>query len=244
MSKKSKAEYLKEIFERYKQSVKEEKKIILDEFCKVCGYHRKYAIKILNGGPIQEINKQRKRAGRKKRYHTDGVINFLKVLWKKTNLICSDRLKAAIPIWLPIYKTTILSLSKKDEALLREISAATIDRILSRFRGKYTKRGLCTTRPGSIIRDLIPIKTNQWDENRPGFIEVDLVAHCGTSVAGEYINTLDMVDIATGWTSQRAVWGKGEANTFKALREIELTLPFKIEDLIVITGKNFLITNY
>lgn len=240
MSKKSKTEYLQEIIERYKKAEKEEKKIILDEFCKVCGYHRKYAIKLLNGNPLQEINKQSKRAGRKKKYHTEGVIKFLKTLWKKTNLICSDRLKAAIPIWLPIYKKTKSTISSKDEALLREISAATIDRILSKFRGKYTKRGLCTTRPGSIIRDLIPIKTNQWNENRPGFIEVDLVAHCGTSVAGEYINTLDIVDIATGWTSQRAVWGKGELNTFKALREIEITLPFRIRGFDSDNGKEFL----
>ncbi len=159
---------------------------------------------------------------------------------EKTNLICSDRLKAAIPFWLPIYKKSISSLSKKDEELLRKISPATIDRILAKFRGKYTKRGLCTTRPGSIIRDLIPIKTNQWDESRPGFIEVDLVAHCGTSVAGEYINTLDIVDIATGWTSQRAVWGKGEINTFKAIREIELTLPFKIRGFDSDNGKEFM----
>lgn len=240
MSKKSKVEYLYEIIERYKKAGKEEKKKILDEFCTVCCFHRKYAIKLLNQSPLQEDKKQRKRAGRKKKYHTDGVINFLKTLWKKTNLICSDRLKAAIPIWLPIYKKTISALSKQDEELLREISPATIDRILAKFRGKYTKRGLCTTRPGSIIRDLIPIKTNQWDENRPGFIEVDLVAHCGTSVAGEYINTLDIVDIATGWTSQRAVWGKGEVNTFKAIREIELTLPFRIRGFDSDNGKEFM----
>ena len=240
MSKKSKVEYLHEIIERYTKAGKEEKKKILDEFCTVCIYHRKYAIKLLNQFPFPEINKQRKRAGRKKKYHTEGVINYLKTLWKKTNLICSDRLKAAIPIWLPIYKKSILSLSKKDEELLREISPATIDRILAKYRGKYTKRGLCTTRPGSIIRDLIPIKTNQWKENRPGFIEVDLVAHCGTSVAGEYINTLDIVDIATGWTSQRAVWGKGDANTLKAIREIELTLPFKIRGFDSDNGKEFM----
>jgi hypothetical protein len=131
-------------------------------------------------------------------------------------------------------------LSKKNEKLLREISSATIDRILKKFRGKYKKRGLCTTRPGSIIRELIPIKTDQWDEKRPGNIEVDLVAHCGTSVSGDYINTLNVVDIATGWTSQRAVWGKGEFNTFKAMREIELTLPFKIKSFDSDNGKEFL----
>jgi len=240
MSKKSKREYLHEISERYTKAGKEEKIKILDEFCSVCNYHRKYAIKLLNQSPLPEIVKQVKRAGRKKKYHTAGVISFLKTIWKKSNLICSDRLKAAISIWLTGYKKNILALSKKDEALLRTISASTIDRILSKFRGKYTKLGLCTTRPGSIIRDLIPIKTNQWDENRPGFIEMDLVAHCGTSVAGEYINTLDVVDIATGWTSQRAVWGKGEANTFKAIREIEVTLPFKIRGIDSDNGKEFM----
>lgn len=240
MSKKSKREYLHEISGRYSEAGKEEKIKILDEFCSVCSYHRKYAIKLLNQSPLPEISKQVKRPGRKKKYHTAGVISFLKTIWKKSNLICSDRLKAAIPIWLTGYKKNVLALSKKDEDLLRAISASTIDRILSKFRGKYTKRGLCTTRPGSIIRELIPIKTNQWDENRPGFIEMDLVAHCGTSVAGEYINTLDVVDIATGWTSQRAVWGKGEVNTFKAIREIELTLPFKIRGIDSDNGKEFM----
>lgn len=91
-----------------------------------------------------------------------------------------------------------------------------------------------------MIRQLIPIKTDQWDEKRPGFIEIDLVAHCGTSVSGEYINTLNTVDIATGWTSQRAVWGKGEFNTFKALREIELTLPFEIRGVDSDNGKEFM----
>jgi hypothetical protein len=240
MSKKSRREYLNEISIRYNKAGKEEKIKILDEFCAVCSYHRKYAIKLLNQSPLPEINKHLRRPGRKKKYHTAGVISFLKTLWKKSNLICSDRLKASIPIWLPVYKRRVSEISKKDEELLRSISASTIDRILSKFRGKYTKRGLCTTRPGSIIRDLIPIKTNQWDESRPGFIEVDLVAHCGTSVAGEYINTLNIVDIATGWTSQRAVWGKGEANTFKAIREIELTLPFKIRGFDSDNGKEFM----
>lgn len=240
MSKKSRREYLHKISVRYIKAGKEEKAKILDEFCSVCSYHRKYAIKLLNQSPLPEISNQTKRPGRKKKYHTVGVINFLKTLWKKTNLICSDRLKAAIPIWLPGYKKRISAISQEDEELLRAISASTIDRILSKFRGKYTKRGLCTTRPGSIIRELIPIKTNQWNENRPGFIEVDLVAHCGTSVAGQYINTLDVVDIATGWTSQRAVWGKGEINTFKAIREVELTLPFKIRGFDSDNGKEFM----
>ena len=240
MSRKSKNEYLHEIRERYHRGLKEEKQKILDEFCNVCDYNRKYAIRILNQKQSSENKTEKKRAGPKKKYHTTGVKTFIKTIWIKTNLICSERIKACIPFWLPCYKKEICELSKKDEALIRSISPSTIDRLLKKFRSKYNKRGLCTTRPGSIIRDLIPIKTNQWDEKRPGFVEIDLVAHCGTSVAGEYINTLNSVDIATGWTSQRAVWGKGEFNTFKALREIELTLPFQIRGVDSDNGKEFM----
>lgn len=124
--------------------------------------------------------------------------------------------------------------------MLRKISPATIDRLLSKFRSRYEKRGLSTTRPGSMLRKLIPIKTDQWNESRPGFVKVDTVAHCGTTVASEYTNTVNMVDIATGWTIQRAVWGKGEANTFKAIREIELTLPFKLIGFDCDNGKEFM----
>lgn len=240
MSRKSKKEYLYEIQERYLKADKSKRQKILDEFCNVCGYNRKYAIRILNQRITSENKSVKKRAGPKKIYHTEGIKKFLKTLWIKTNLICSERLKACIPFWLPWYKLKISELSKKDEDLLRIISASTIGRILKQNRSRYKKLGLCTTRPGSLIRQLIPIKTNQWDEKRPGFIEIDLVAHCGTSVSGEYINTLDAVDIATGWTSQRAVWGKGEYNTFKALREIELTLPFQIRGVDSDNGKEFM----
>lgn len=139
--------------------------------------------------------------------------------------ICSKRLKAIIPIWLGWHEG---KLSKKEKQLLLKISPSTIDRLLHKYRHRYGKRGLCTTKPGSLLRQLIPIKTEQWDETRPGFIEADTVAHCGTSVAGDYALTLNTVDIATGWTLQRAVWGKGEHGVFKALREIELEFPFNI----------------
>lgn len=239
MSYKSRLEYLKEIFIRYKNSSKEEKKKILDEYCKVCKYNRKYAIRKLNSVPNEVPIKERKRAGPKKKYHSKGIKDFIKTLQVKTNLICSKRLKSAIPLWLPVYKESVY-VSKKDEALLRKISPATIDRLLSEFKGKFTKRGLCTTRPGTMLQNIIPIKTNQWNEKRPGFIELDLVAHCGTSVAGEYINTLNTVDIATGWNCMRAVWGKGETNTFKAIHELELTLPFKLRGFDSDNGKEFL----
>lgn len=239
MSRKSKCEYLSEIKKRYLQSDKKLKQKILDEFCKVCDYNRKYAIRLLNG-KNKKKNKNQIKPGPKRKYHSEGIKEFLKILWSSTNLICSPRLKAIIPYWLAWYKNEKNKLSKEEESLLRKISPATIDRILSEYRSRYSKRGLSTTRPGSLIRDLIPIKTDQWDERRPGFVEVDTVAHCGSTVSGEYTNTVNMVDIATGWTIQRAVWGKGESNTFKAIREMELTLPFKLKGFDCDNGKEFL----
>lgn len=228
MTRKSKEEYLLEIYKRYQSENKEDKTKILDEFCSICGYNRKYAIRKLKHGLRKKVRQRIERRGRKPKYDSAEIEEFLKELWKLTNLICSKRLKGVIKYWLPWYEKEKGKLEKKNVELLRSISPATIDRILSKFRSHYKKRGLCTTKPGGILRELVPIKTDQWNEKRPGYVEVDTVAHCGSSTAGTFIFTLNMVDIATGWTSQRAVWGKGEEGVFKAIRDIELNLPFPI----------------
>jgi len=227
MSKKAKQEYLLSLQERYTKVNKEEKKKILDKFCTVCDYNRKYAIRILNS-KSKQVRKRQKKRGPKPQYDSPKILDFIIKLWKSTNLICSKRLKAVIKYWLPWYEKEYGKLSKKNVELLRSISPATIDRLLKKFRSRYNKRGLCTTKPGGILRELVPIKTDQWNERRPGYVEVDTVAHCGSSVSGSFVFTLNMVDIATGWTSQRAVWGKGEEGVFKAIRDIELNLPFPI----------------
>lgn len=228
MSKKAKEEYLSTIRERYLKSSKRGKNKILNEFCKVCSYNRKYAIRVLNRSSSEGKKIEKQRCGPKRKYDSEEIIKFLKTIWISTNLICSKRLKGVINVWLPWYEKEHKKLSKDEILLLRKISPATIDRLLSKFRSRYCKQGLCTTKPGGILRELVPIKTDQWNENRPGYVEVDTVAHCGTSVAGSFIFTLNMVDIATGWTSQRAVWGKGEEGVFKAIRDIEFNLPFPI----------------
>ena len=241
MSKESKKQYLTAIRERYKNAEKEEKKTILNEFCRVCRYNRKYAIRLLNKDPISEGQSNKKRCGRKPVYNKPAIIKFLKTVWVSTNLICSKRLQAIIPLWLPWYQESKGKLlSKKEEQLLLKISAPTIDRLLNKYRRKYNKKGLCTTKPGSILRQLIPVKTEQWDESRPGFIEADTVAHCGGSVSGYYVFTLNIVDIATGWTSQRALWGKGEMGVMIAMRDIENKLPFKILGFDSDNGSEFL----
>ncbi len=100
---------------------------------------------------------------------------------------------------------------------------------MAKTRSKYQKRGLATTKPGSILKKRIPVKTSQWDETRPGFLETDTVAHCGNSTAGQFVYTINCVDIASGWTEQRAVWGKGEQGVVAAIENIENTIPFALK---------------
>ena len=225
MSNSAKKEYLNEIRKRYFLATKEEKSQILDELCTVCKFNRKYAIRVL--GKKQTVRNKKK--GRPKIYHHQAILEFLKDLWVITNLACAERLKAAIPLWLPYYQLHKKNMLKeKEEKLLLEISPSTIKRLLRRLKSKYKKFGLSTTKPGSLIKKQVPIKVNQWDEAKPGFIEADTVAHCGSSVAGQFVYTLNIVDIATGWTEQRAVWGKGRAGVFNALQNIRKALPFKV----------------
>ena len=225
MSNSAKKEYLQEIRKRYFLSSRSEKSIILDEFCTVCGLNRKYAIRLIRKRTIVPNRKK----GRNKKYSNPVLLEFLKDLWVMTNLACSKRLKAAIALWLPYYHTDSGSiLSYEHRKLLLEISPRTIDRLLHRLKSKYKKLGLSTTKPGSLLKKQVPIKVNQWDEKRPGFIEADTVAHCGSSLSGQFVYTLNIVDLASGWTEQRALWGKGQKGVFEALKNITKYLPFKV----------------
>jgi hypothetical protein len=235
MSPRSKKEYLGQIRDRYKTASKNEKKLILDEFCEVCGYNRKYAIRLINSKSLPHQTKSRR--GRKKHYTDPLIKKVLFDIWVATNLPCSKRLKALLPLWLPFYDDDIPDLVYLQ---LLSISPASIDRVMKPDRDRYTKRGLSTTKPGSLLKKKIPVKTDQWDETRPGFVEVDGVAHCGTSTAGMFAYTINCVDIATSWTEQRAVWGKGERGVMQSIVNIENSLPFDILGFDCDNGSEFL----
>lgn len=225
MSNSATKEYLKEIRKRYFLASRADKTLMLDEFCTVCDLNRKYVIRLIRKKETVPTRKK----GRRKKYYSASLLDFLKDLWVMTNLACSQRLKAAIPLWLPYYHTDNGSiLSDENRKLLLEISPRTIDRLLHRLKSKYKKLGLSTTKPGSLLKKQVPIKLNQWDESRPGFIEADTVAHCGSSLSGQFVYTLNIVDIASGWTEQRALWGKGQRGVFDALKNITKHLPFKV----------------
>ncbi|MDQ5984534.1 MAG: ISNCY family transposase ISKol11 [Syntrophus sp. SKADARSKE-3] len=239
MSPQSKKEYTEATHQRYKNASRRERTIILNEFCATTGYHRKYAIRLLRGFKRFTKPKPMKR-GPKPVYQKEEILIPLKRIWLTANLPCSKRLKAILPIWLPGYDQIYGNLTPEVTSALLRISPPTIDRLLAPARIQYNKRGRSTTKPGTLLRKQIPIQTNQWDESKPGFLEADTVAHCGDSMAGMFIFTLDTVDIATGWTEQRAVWGKGEKNVLEQIRDIEKSLPFPLLGFDSDNGVEFL----
>lgn len=237
MSHFSKREYLKAIFARYQKASRAEKRILLDGFCEICGYHRKHAIRLLQRPTRQQNARVRQPRGRKRGYDQPLLLRVLKDIWRAANLPCAKRLKALLPLWLPHYEW---ELPDDIQQKLSNISAATIDRLLKPSRGKYAKRGLATTKPGSLLKHHIPVKTNQWDETIPGFLEADTVAHCGNSTAGMFVLTVNATDLATGWSEQRAVWGKGERGVLEAVTSIEHLLPFDVRGFDCDNGSEFL----
>ena len=239
MSPQSKKEYFEVLYKRYKEASRKEKTVIIDECCAVCGYHRKHAIRRLKGYKRFTKPKAKKR-GKPSIYNQEAIIRPLKQIWLSANLPCSKRLKAILPIWLPKYNESFGQLAEDITRALLTISPASIDRILKPVRIKYSKRGKSTTKPGTLLRKQIPINTNQWEEWRPGYLEADTVAHCGDSVMGMFTYTVNFTDIATGWTEQRAVWGKGERGVLAQIDYVEKMLPFPLLGFDSDNGGEFL----
>ena len=189
--------YLYTMKERYKAAGKALKSRILDEFCATSGYNRKSAIRALNC-PIKVRTRKTQGRGRKAIYHCQDVLEALKTIWFATDQICGQRLKETLGLWLPYYEAHHGTLSAEAKTQLISMSSATIDRLLKPLRSQ-SKRGISGTRPGSLLKTRIPINKDQWDNSVPGFVEADTVAHCGNSIAGDFVWSLTLVDIATTW---------------------------------------------
>ena len=224
---KSKMEYLKSIYQRYHKASLKEKAQILNEFSNVCNYNRKYAIRLLNAAPPPDNPKQRKKRGY---LYNSTVISVLEAIWEASGYLWSQRLKAALPLWLPWAKKHF-NIPPQLEKQLLAISPATIDRRLKSKKLRIKKKIYGTTRPGTLLKHQIPIKTDSWDVTTPGFLEVDLVSHSGSSGDGEFIHTLDCVDIHTTWSERRAVMGKGQSMVLDSFEEIKDTLPFTLKGI-------------
>ena len=219
-----KKSYLLAILLRYREANKTEKNRILDEFCAVCKYNRKYAIRLLQKKP----GSQKKKPGPKSTYQEDMLLEALKRIWFAADQPCSRKLKAIISPWLDSYEATYGTLSSATKQKLQTISRATIDRLLKPIRLVSKTKGRCTTKPGSLLKCHIPIQFSHWDVQKPGYLEADTVAHCGDSVAGSFAWSLTATDICTGWTENRAMWNKECGPVFEMISDIEASLPFKV----------------
>jgi len=238
MGRHEKKSYLEVARIRYKKATKEEKRWLLDEFCEVYDYHRKYAISILNMQP-----KRRKKVliykGRP-RYDKALLLEHLKALWLATDQMCSKKLKAALPHWLPWYEKEQGSLPETVAGQLYSLSPASIDRWLKPYRVESTRKRLCGTKPGTLLKHQIPIKTDHWDITQPGFLEADTVAHCGNSLSGDFVWSITFTDILSTWTENRAIWNKGAAGVIEQIQGLEKTLPFPILGFDSDNGSEFL----
>jgi hypothetical protein len=237
MSGKSRWDYLKAIYSRYKKVSKLLRARILDEFCQVCGYNRKYAIRLLNG-PAPQKPELTIAKGRRSIYGAK-VILSLTAIWEAAGYPCSTRLKALLPLWLP-WAIKRLAISDPVQKQLLSISPSTIDRRLKAKKRQLKKRIYGRTKPGTLLKHHIPIKTDSWDVKTPGFTETDLVSHSGNSEKGEFIHSLNVTDIHTTWVESRAVMGKGQAGVLDAMKEIEQALPFKLLGIDSDNGSEFI----
>jgi len=208
---------------RYNQRAKAGKSRLLDELCEQYGFSRKHAIKLLK--QTLPDGRRERRSGPRRKY--EPVAEVVGRIWRAAEQLCGKRLACALPLWLPHYQKHYGKLLPSQSKLMTEISAATLDRLLVEQKFKNL-RGLGGTKPGTLLRQHIPIQGEVWDETRPGFLEADSVAHCGSSLGGNFVWSLTYTDLASSWTEGRAVWNKGAAGILEQTKDVEKTLPFAI----------------
>ena len=226
MSQKSKHELLEVAWSHYLKAGKVEKQKILDEFTCATGYHRKHAIRVLKNRVPRR--KRRKRTGYQTTYRGE-VVQALAQIWEIYGHICSKRLQPFLPEAIRVLeRCQEINISKDTKELLLKISSASIDRCLRPIRSK-TPHGLSTTKPGSLLKNLIPVRTfTEWDEERPGFMEIDLVAHCGNTTEGQFLCTLTCTDLCTGWTDVTGLLHRSQEAVSEALSRMRQRLPFPL----------------
>jgi hypothetical protein len=236
--------------QRYRQGSKKVKRQILDEFCETTDYSRGYARFVLRNhgrqvwlhGKRVVVGDARQRQQRvKSRYYDEQVLQALIKLWQLLNYLCGKRLVAIMPeLIAKLEQFGELRLSASTKEKLLRISAASVDRLLQPERRKQQLRRRSHTKPGTLLKHQIPIRTfAEWDEAQPGFAEIDLVAHDGGLALGDYCQTLDLTDICTGWTETEAVPNKAQVWVFEAIQTIRARLPFPLRGLDSDNGSEF-----
>jgi hypothetical protein len=233
--------------ERYQKAGKKQKHQILDECCRLTGYNRAYASYLLCHfrRAVKRKDKTQNRSPDKKSvppYYDGKVKQALVKIWMIMDCICGKRLQPILGEIIPILeKHREIKLSIEVREKLRKISSATIDRLLAEDKKTLIAGSRSYTKPGTLLKSQIPIRTfSQWDDAKPGFVEVDLVAHDGGDPNGEFLHTLDVTDICTGWTETMGVRNKSQDAVFKSLVEIRKQLPFTLLGIDSDNGGEFI----
>ena len=239
MTRRSVREYLAAQRERYGRATRAERHALLDEIVAVTGYHRKAVIRHLRQS--RPPRPGARPVGRP-RHYGPAVAAAATVLWAAAGQIGAKRLQPFVPALLErLTACGELHLPPGPAAQLRQASVSTLERLLASARRTTPRRGPSLTRPGSWLKRQIPIRTfAEWDDARPGFVEADLVAHCGQTTTGFFLHTLCAVDIVTGWVELQPVWGKGQYRVTAALHEIRTRLPMPLRGLDTDNGSEFI----
>lgn len=210
---------------------------ILDEFCALTAYHRKYAIALL-GRPHVPPAKRSTRIPRLRVY--DATLERVVVsIWEAAGYPWSLRLKASFPLWVP-WATQRFAIDARTASLLEAISPRTIDRLLRSYKHAIKRRRFGRTKPGTLLKHHIPIKTDSWDVTEPGYTEIDCVAHCGNTAFGDFVNSVNLTDIHTTWTETRAVLGKSQERVCMAIDTMRKNLPFPLVGIDSDNGSEFI----
>ena len=239
MGPQAKTEYLAQTRDRYLRAKgRQEKSRLLTEAMTVTGYHRKALIRVWRRPEPVARRRRRRRRGRARRYGP-AAVRALKAIWTVAGYPWSMRLKALLPLWLP-WARKRLALSKDVEAQLRQISARQMDRVLAPDKRRIGRRMYGRTKPGTLLKHHIPIKTDHWDVTESGFTEVDLVSHSGERADGDFLHSLDMTDIHTTWVETCAVLGKSQVRVQEALEQLRQQLPFTLRGIDSDNGSEFI----
>jgi len=238
MGGRTRREYLRAIYPRYRKADRRQRRIILDEFCSNCGYNRKYAIRLLNELPPgrRPCGSHRRRGPA--RYGAQ-TLSVLVAVWERAGYPWSRRLKALLPLWMPWIRKRF-GISAEIERQLLLISPRQMDRRLKERKLRLKRRIYGRTKPGTLLKHHIAIRTEAWSVNCPGFLEVDLVSHSGNSAEGEFVYSLNVTDIHTTWVETRAVLGKGQLLVVAALEQIRAALPFELKGIDSDNGSEFI----
>ena len=229
---------LKRYRKRYAKADRAGRSALLDEFCEQTGYHRKYAISLLRQPADSPPPGSTPR--RRGPTYSAAAVRVLAKVWAAAGYPWSVRLKAMLPQWLPWARRHLRGVTAEVEAELLAMSPRQMDRRLADKRRRLKRRLYGRTKPGTLLKHQIPVKTDNWDVTEPGYCEIDLVSHSGPHAAGEFIYSLNLTDIFTGWGESFALMGKGEQGVVAALDAIRQVLPFPLKAIDSDNGSEFI----